>query len=45
MGVGEPWFWRALIVLSIAWAVWVWCAHRPLKPRPTIHVPGRAVQD
>jgi len=37
MGAFERWFWRALYVLLIAWVVWYWCAHRPLKPRPTVH--------
>lgn len=37
MGVFERWFWRTLYALAIAWAVWVWCVHRPFKPRPTVH--------
>lgn len=37
MGVGERWFWRALIALSVAWVAWVWIVHRPLTPRPTVH--------
>jgi len=45
MGAFERWFWRTLIALSIAWAVWYWCAHRPLTPRPTVHMRDGAVVD
>lgn len=38
MGVFERWFWRTLIALMIAWAVWGWVTRPPL--RPTVHTRG-----